>query len=585
MQLPVQCRNRHLQIPDNVIRQHSPQIRGCHAGPVGGIHLPEPDRCPVLQKILYPLGRSQESRSWTKPPANTSVFRWCRIRSRNSVRRKDSRIRRVIRGFFDFPLQFKPRQRMLRSEILRPHTHQQGCVAVFRIPGMIAHPVHHRAARLRSRGNHVPARTHAEGIHAAPVLGMACQLIGRRPQPWMPGERAVLAPVNHLPGMLNPHADGKGLLLHPDAVVIEVPHRVPGRMPDAKQNVLRPDFPVLPMVCHDGPGNLALPQDQPLQPGLEADRSAEAEDLLPDRRHHRLQPVRADMGLRIDENLLRCAVGHKGFQHIPEVRGFHAAGQLPVGKRAGTALPELDVGFLIQFTVFRHARHILRPHLHRLSPLDQDRDRPRPGQGQGTEKPRRSGSHHQRRMGKAGCRQGRQQFLRNADAVFVLPQDGVLVFHPQIQAQHEMYVALVPGVHAPPVQGDPQQLLRRDSQPPDQQLPQLLLRIVQRHRKARYSQHPLFSSFMGRLRLLRNLLFPDVHLCGTASLLAARPWLYRPVSFAQAVSLSRMFPAAESPLPWPPGRGCHSSSSSPTFGAVGSSCHRRAAGSVKASAG
>ena len=184
-QLRIHGTDAFLQVLDHPERENSPQVRGNNTGTVGGKNVTEAGRFPALQEITDPLGR----------------------RDKVSAAGPES-------GFFNASLKNETSQGMVISEIFRTNAHQQGSVAVLPVTGMITHTVGHYSAGLGSSRDHFTARTHAEGINAPAVRGMADQFIGCRAEGRMTCEGTILGFVNKGAGVFDPYTHSKGFLLH-----------------------------------------------------------------------------------------------------------------------------------------------------------------------------------------------------------------------------------------------------------------------------------------------------------------------------------------------------------------------------------
>ena len=75
------------------------------------------------------------------------------------------------------------------------------------------------------------------------------------------------------------------------------------------------------------------------------------------------------MGLGVDEDILRRAAGYESFQNEAVAGVPGAGGELAVGKSAGTALTELNVGGLVQPAAGPEPLHIRLSRVHIRAPL------------------------------------------------------------------------------------------------------------------------------------------------------------------------------------------------------------------------
>ena len=259
MQLTVEYREGQLQVADNIIRKQCPQIRRDYAGPVGGGYISKTHGRTACQKVLHPLGRSQKT--------GASV--------RNNVCSLPCRL-------FDPPLKREAGKRMIVSEILRPNADQQSGIAVFSIPGMIAHAIDHNPFGLGSSGNHMAAGAHAEGIDTPAVPGMAGKLVGSGAKTGMSRKGTELAAVDHLPWVLDPYPDGEGLLSHNYPILKQVLHGIPCRMADAEKNGIRYKIPQASALPDNRSRDPAVSVNQMLKTGFKQDGSTQGKNFLTD---------------------------------------------------------------------------------------------------------------------------------------------------------------------------------------------------------------------------------------------------------------------------------------------------------------
>jgi len=193
---------------------------------------------------------------------------------------------------------------------------------------------------------------------------------------------------------------------------------------------------------------------------LKADLAPQGQDLLPESPDCRREPVGADVGLGLPEDLLRRPRRRQIGQHLPGPGIMGTGIELAVGKGPGAPLPELHVGFRVQHPGLVEALHVPLPLLHRAAPLQQDRHGAGPGQGQGGKEPRRArAAHHRPLFGRTG------QFFRQPGRrfdigriFFLAPPEGYR------RRDGEMHVVFVPGVHAAAQQPDLPELLFRQTQ-------------------------------------------------------------------------------------------------------------------------
>ena len=284
------------------------------AGPIGGLHTATARAGLSLQEICYPLGR-------------------CHIAAGLPVSR-----------LLNAALPMHAGQRIIAAKVGRIHRNQQRGVGIVPCPVGIAHAVGDDAALFRCRSHHITAGTHAEGIHRA-VGKVLHQLIIRR------GQRriltAVLRQIHHSLGMFDPHAHGKGLCLHGNALLLQLQEGIPGAVADGQDDMIR--FDLLAFFGHQA-CHTAIVGGDGCQLGIEPNLTAQGNDPLANVLHHRQQHIRAHMGFRVKEDILPGARCHKLLQNPLDAWIIDAGIQLTVGECTGTAFAKLHIGFFVQLT-------------------------------------------------------------------------------------------------------------------------------------------------------------------------------------------------------------------------------------------
>ena len=264
--------------------------------------------------------------------------------------------------------------------------------------------------------------------------------------------------------MLNAHAHGKGLGLQRHAPAVEHGEGVPSGVPRAEHQLpaRQPHLPLRPLGEDGGEGTVL--DLQVSQTGLKADvrpqlQQAPAQPLEGD-----VEVVGAHVGLGVDENVLRGAAGHQLLQYKTVAQVLGAGVELAVGKGAGAALAELDIGGQIQLPCAPKAFHVLLSLFHAPAPLQQDGPQARLSQHQGGEEPTRPGAHHHRRHRRSGQRLGRRPDPGRVDADMgrSAAEDGCLAADLRQGGADEKDP--LPGVNGPAQQPAGHQLTFRDAQ-------------------------------------------------------------------------------------------------------------------------
>jgi len=82
-----------------------------------------------------------------------------------------------------------------------------------------------------------------------------------------------------------------------------------------------------------------------------------------------VQHIGAYVGLGVREDALRRAAAHQRLHNEPVAHVTGAGVQLPVGKRTGAALAELDVALGVQCAAAPEALHVRLPLFYRAASL------------------------------------------------------------------------------------------------------------------------------------------------------------------------------------------------------------------------
>ena len=214
----------------------------------------------------------------------------------------------------------------------------------------------------------------------------------------MAGAAPPAGAVDQRLGMLDPHADRKGLALHRHPLALQHREAIAGAMAHRQHHLRGGDAAAIGQ--HHGPNGAAVRlQFQLIHPALEPDLPAEGFDLGPQAPDHRGQFEGADVGPVQHQNL-RIGTGlHQLLEHLAaQVAGVtHLAVELAVGEGARTSLPELGIGFRVEGALAApEAEGVGAALLHRLAPLQQQWPQAHLGQQQRAEIAAGAGPHHHR---------------------------------------------------------------------------------------------------------------------------------------------------------------------------------------------
>ena len=194
------------------------------------------------------------------------------------------------------------------------------------------------------------------------------------------------------------------------------------------------------------------------------------------------------MRLGIIADVLLCTVFYHLFQHELQPGIMDSGVELSVGKRSGTALPELNIAVRIQRPAVEECLSLLRTGLCVRALFDDDGPQPRPGEDQGGKDASRTESYDDR-SAVTGNR-GDPVLLFFIGLRLVLSYQVVLATaQGQGRRTDIMKILLSPGVQRSPDQFRREDLALPDPQPPGGLLCQALRRIVQLHPDISYKNH------------------------------------------------------------------------------------------------
>ena len=267
--------------------------------------------------------------------------------------------------------------------------HHHTGIGPFGIAGCVGHAVEHHRLRLGGRRNQNAARAHAEGEHAAAVYllhkGIFCR--------WH--KRLILTVIPNLVQkplrVLHPHAQGKALGLQRPAFSLEKFIDIPCRMARC-QNHLGSRINACATVyikAAIGPAdNIRHPRVKMVFPAMRLDALANVF-------HHFRQFVRADMRMRVNQNVRVRAEGHQLMQHLPDIAPLgRARVQLSIAESTSTAFPVTIIGIRVQHAFRRKPSHVHLASLHIFSPFQDDGLQAQLEQLQSGKHACRAGAHH-----------------------------------------------------------------------------------------------------------------------------------------------------------------------------------------------
>ena len=174
--------------------------------------------------------------------------------------------------------------------------------------------------------------------------------------------------------MFDPHPDGNWFEFAGDSLLHQHGKHVAGRMPGRKDHPIR-----LQGFTTRGfdPAHRAIRDDQLGHARIKPELPALRANPFPNRGDDRRQFVRANMRMRIHQNLPRRAEADQRAQHRTDIAAFFRTRvQLAVGIRARPALAKTVVRILIHHMHGVDGLQILDPLTHILAPLEHDRHEP-----------------------------------------------------------------------------------------------------------------------------------------------------------------------------------------------------------------
>ena len=325
------------------------------------------------------------------------------------------------------------------------------------------------------------------------------QAIGRRAKDLVARKCPIARLVDKRLRMLDPHANRKGLGLHINPAIMRHLKGIAGRMPHRHDHMA-------------GLQHLARGQHQPAQPARTIRRHGNVQILHPrrkaifpaqlfnrlaDRHHHRHQSKRANMRMRLGQNILGRPRFHKFDQHLaPQMaRVLDAAVELAIRKRPRPALAKLHIAFRVQHRAPPQPPGVLGPLAHRLAALENNRPQTHLRQHQrGQQATRPRANHHRARP--AIIRMGHhRRLVTGIGRGPHLPIPGTarqhrrLVCHHHINGINQQDRIFLAGIIAALGHGKTQQFARLQPQPGDNRRLQIYRSMVKRQFDFIYTDH------------------------------------------------------------------------------------------------
>ena len=354
-------------------------------------------------------------------------------------------------GLLPVSLESNSGQRVVGAEVGGTHPHQKAAVDIFAVSGPMAHAVGYQPPLLRGGGYHLAAGTDAEGKGGAAVRQVAGQLVVGGGQ-FLPGG-AKLSQRDSALGVLDAHADGKGLLFHGNAGLQQHLEGVSGGVAGGEDQCVTRQIIASLRAFYSQSGYRPIPEDETGELMAEAHVAAQADQFLSNIFDHVPQHIGTDVGLVLVQNVLRGSCAHQGTEYGGDTGIVGAGGQLTVGEGACPSLTKLDVGGWVQHAGGPEPLYISGPLLHRAAPLQDDGGQTVPGQKEGGKQPGGAHTDHHRRQGR-GSPHGWENIggaLVQGDVSVPAPgHDLAFVGHGHIHSADVVDVVLFPGVDGLP---------------------------------------------------------------------------------------------------------------------------------------
>ena len=365
--------------------------------------------------------------------------------------------RRIVGGTLDRALQLHSGKHPLAGKIGRVDVHQQRGVGVVTVAGEIAHAVGYHAALLARGGNHLAARAHAEGVHAAPTGQMLDQLVLGSAERRMHRGLTPLRLVDHALGMLDAHADAERLAFHDEALLMYHFESVPRRMPASQNHLphLARELLAVFDLAQASLGNLSFAHHKTRKLHTEMNLAAQGNDFLAHGLDYARQIVRAQVRVRLPQNLVGGTGVHEPMEHVGRQLVFKVGGQLAIRESPGAAFAELDVGARVELGQDNELVHILGTAINVVALLHQHGLKAASCQVKSAKQSGRAGSHHKRGHGRRLAAGDLKRLVAVMDLLHM--QAGGRLFEQtllmpggkfQAQGDHRMDVLFLAGVDA-----------------------------------------------------------------------------------------------------------------------------------------
>ena len=344
------------------IGQHHSQRGSTHTGHIGRCNTEIHQSRPSRKKISYGLHR------------RTIVAPACAKSTR-----------------FKFPLEANAAKHTA-AEIDRIDLNEQCAVRCPRAAAVVAHPVRHETSCLRGCRDHHAARAHTKGVDPASALLIPIgQCIIRSRKIRTARCRAVLHTVNEFLRMLNAHAYGEWLCLHPYACLMQHGISIARRVPNAEKHCARRNDSI---SIDDERSDAPRIQCNICYLCAEAHLAAHSDDALTQMLYDRAQHIRPDMRLLKIPYLLGSTRSNKRLDDLSHPRVTIACCQFSIGKRPCPALTKLYIRCGIELSCLPEACDIPHTVIHIPPTFEHERGSAGTGKQPRGKNPRRTKSYN-----------------------------------------------------------------------------------------------------------------------------------------------------------------------------------------------
>ena len=217
-----------------------------------------------------------------------------------------------------FALELNTCQHIAASEIGRIDVHQHCRISVFARTRISAHTVGNDAALFTGSSHHLPARAHAERVHAAARRQMHRQLVFGGAQGGMLRRLSPLRLVDGLLRVLDANTHRKGLLLHGKTLVAAQLEHVTCRMTTRQHQFSSGNFFASARfhVFQLHGGEFTINEIPPRKARAETHFTATLDHFVAHSAHDTRQVIAAQVRMGVDQDAFGRASVNEPMQHV-----------------------------------------------------------------------------------------------------------------------------------------------------------------------------------------------------------------------------------------------------------------------------